>query len=231
MVYARNITRPRDVEVRRHKAMRKIHLLAVPALLSLLAGCGIFPTQAGYQQMILTWRGATKNALIERWGPPDQDYPMGSNTEQLIYNRSRTITLPGQTTMQPVTTYNQGTVGGFAQNGFNQTQINGSYSGTSTTYVPQTTAPTTFYKQCQTRFTLIDGRIAHASYEGNDCRAVERKTPQAAIELAPTPAQARAADPNWSADSQASDDARLSGMAAGAALVKDRAASAAGVPQ
>jgi len=86
------------------------------------------------------------------------------------------------TTYQAQRTYDNGTVSAVSSNG---NYVNGSYNGTSTTYVPHTSDPTVIAQHCVTRFTADSaGRITSWSWQGNSCRAVAPKKPAAP---APTP--------------------------------------------
>jgi hypothetical protein len=146
--------------------MRLIALLT----LSLLSGCA---TTAGYEAMLSTWVGDSEDNLVSKWGPPQSSYPLSNGGRVLQYGRSGNIVIPGMTTYQPVTTYNSGTVSGYGTDGG---YVNGTYNGTATTYVPQTSEPIVIAQRCTTRFTVnSDGRITNWSWEGNACRAVAPK--------------------------------------------------------
>jgi hypothetical protein len=138
----------------------------------LLAACA---TTEGYQAILQTWVGDSTDHLVSVWGVPQQEYRQNGGGKVLQYERSGQIVLPGQTTYQAQTTYTNGSVSAVGLNG---NAVNGSYNGTSTTYVPQTSAPTVIATQCVTRFTAdANGRITSWSWQGNSCRAVAPKTP------------------------------------------------------
>ncbi len=114
-------------------------------------------TTQGYEAVLNTWIGDSSDHLVAVWGVPQQSYPTRDGGVILQYQRSGQIVLPGVTNYHPVTTYNDGSVYGTTWNGV---QVNGSYNGTSTTYVPQTLGPVVIPQACATRFTVdAGGRI------------------------------------------------------------------------
>lgn len=126
-------------------------------------------TTQGYEAVLNTWIGDSSDHLVAVWGVPQQSYPTRDGGVILQYQRSGQIVLPGVTNYHPVTTYNDGSVYGTTSNGV---QVNGSYNGTSTTYVPQTSGPVVIPQACATRFTVdAGGRITNWSWQGNACRA------------------------------------------------------------
>jgi hypothetical protein len=164
----------------------KMPRAAAPILLgALLSACA---TTAGYEAVLNTWVGDTSDHLVAVWGVPQQSFRTRDGGVILQYQRTGQIVLPGVTTYHPVTTYNNGTVNSTTSNG---TQIDGSYNGTSTTYVPQTSDPIVIPQACATRFTVdASGRITNWSWQGNACRAKAPppgpKTQQAQAPAAPT---------------------------------------------
>jgi hypothetical protein len=148
----------------------------------LLASCA---TTAGYEAVLQTWVGDTTDHLVSVWGIPHQEYRQNGGGKILEYERSGQIVLPGQTTYQAQTTYTSGTVSGVGSNG---NAVNGSYDGTSTTYVPHTSAPTVIQRSCVTRFAAdANGRITNWAWQGNSCRSA---APKKATAPSPTPAAA-----------------------------------------
>lgn len=144
----------------RHKS--KLALVAV-----FLAGCA---TTAGYEKLLNSWVGAKVDDLIMTWGPPANSYPLSSG-RVLEYNSNRNIQLGGYTTTVPQTTYTTGSANVYGTRG----SAYGTYSGTSTTYVQQTTPIQNISMQCITRFTVnSDGIVVNWAWRGNDCRAPER---------------------------------------------------------
>lgn len=146
-----------------------------------LGGCA---TTAGYEAVLNTWVGDTTDHLVSVWGIPQQEYQQNGGGKIFQYERSGQIVLPGTTTYQAQTTYTNGSVSAVGSNG---SSINGSYDGTSTTYVPHTSAPTVIPTQCETRFTAdASGRITNWAWQGNSCRAIAPKAPVVAA-ATPTP--------------------------------------------
>jgi hypothetical protein len=162
--------------------MKSVGLLSVVALVA--SGCA---TTSGYEAVLGTWVGDSADHLVSVWGVPAQQYRLDNGGKVLEYQRSGQIVIPGTTTYQPQTTYNNGNVSGTYSNG---NSVNGSYSGTSTTYVPQTSAPTVIAQSCVTRFTAnAAGRITNWSWQGNSCRSrAPKKAATPVITTTPAPA-------------------------------------------
>jgi hypothetical protein len=141
-----------------------MRILILTTILILVAGCA---TTAGYEAILNTWLGENSDHLVSVWGPPDSEYALRDGGKVLMYAHARTIMLPGFTTYQAQTTYTSGTVSAMGTGGYAQ----GTYNGTSTTYVPQTTAPTPIEMSCTTRFsTDASGRIVNWAWQGNACK-------------------------------------------------------------
>jgi hypothetical protein len=161
------------------ESIARKHTIAFALLSILLAGCA---TTAGYEAVLGTWVGDSTDHLVSVWGIPQQEYRQSGGGKVLQYERSGQIVLPGQTTYQAQTTYTNGSVSGVGSNGY----VSGSYDGTSTTYVPHTSAPTVIERNCVTRFTAdASGRITNWAWQGNACRSAAPKKPTA---VAATPA-------------------------------------------
>ena len=123
----------------------------------LLVGCA---TEAKYRAVLETWIGLPIDRLVSAWGPPHRSFKKQDGRTLYTWSDQRTVMLSGGTTAQ--TTYHTGTV--YGGNGGK------SFSGTSTTYVPN--PPTPLHLSCQTTFeTDRSGKIIHWSYKGNDCRS------------------------------------------------------------
>jgi hypothetical protein len=153
--------------------------IALALMSILLAGCA---STAGYEAVLRTWVGDTTDHLVAVWGVPQQEYGLQGGGKVLQYERSGTIVLPGATTYQAQTTYSNGSVSGYGSNG---NSVNGSYNGTSTTYVPEKSDPIVIAQRCVTRFTAdASGRINRWSWEGNACRSVAPPKPTAPVPVA-----------------------------------------------
>jgi hypothetical protein len=143
-------------------------------LVMLLGGCA---TTAGYEAVLQTWVGDSADHLVSVWGIPEQEYRQNDGGKVLQYKRSGQFVIPGYTTYQAQTTYENGTATVSDTRGNN---VNGTYNSSSTTYVPHTTDPTVIATSCVTRFTTnANGRIIRWSWQGNACRAKEPKKPTA----------------------------------------------------
>ena len=135
--------------------------------LLLLAGCA---TTAGYEKVLSSWVGDNVDHLKSVWGQPDNTTTLSDGGSVLEYNRQRNVQLGGYTTTVPVTTTTSGTANIYG----NRSSATADYSGTSTTYVPQTTPVQNINMQCVTRFTAnSQGTITRWAWQGNDCRAKE----------------------------------------------------------
>jgi hypothetical protein len=140
--------------------MKQFRWVGLVWALVALAGCA---PQEGYREIVQTWIGNSADELVQAWGPPTSSYQLDSGGHVLQYDRSRTVSMGGYTTLTPVTTYSSGTVysGG----------ASGNYSGSSTSYVPVTTPSSTFSVGCVTRFrTSPSGYIEAVDFDGSDCR-------------------------------------------------------------
>ncbi len=136
-------------------------------LAAVLAGCA---TTANYERALNTWVGVNADNLVVSWGPPQNSYTLSDGGKVLEYDRQRSFQTGGGTYTTPVTTYNSGNVNLYGGGGM----VNGNYTGTSTTYVPQRAPVQTWNMRCITRFTVDSNNvIRHWTWEGNDCRARE----------------------------------------------------------
>ena len=152
--------------------MKKIWLLLLSGFL--MAGCATFPereaTTANFERILSSMVGLPEARLIARWGVPRSSYPLSNGAKIIQYEISATAPLGGsETYYTPQTTYHSGSVSTYGRRGYSGY---GSYSGTSTTYVPQTTSVYNVTYFCIWRFTISqDGIAKYWSYEGNYCRA------------------------------------------------------------
>ena len=136
--------------------------------LLLLTGCA---TTAGYEKVLSSWVGQSADHLISTWGTPANSTRLSDGGRVLEYSNQRNIQIGGYTTAVPQTTYHNGTTSIYGNNGGSAT---GNYSGTSTTYVQQTTPIQNIAMQCATRFTVnAQGTITNWAWQGNDCKAKE----------------------------------------------------------
>ena len=134
-----------------------------------VSGCA---TTANYEKLLQTWVGDSEDNLVSKWGPPDSSYALSNGGKVLQYSRSQNIQFGGNTYMAPVTTFHHGTV--TANDGISN--VNGSYSGTSTSYVPKTAPVENVQLNCATRFTVNkNGRITNWAWQGNSCKARDPK--------------------------------------------------------
>lgn len=141
-------------------AMKKRHSLLLLSLPVLVTACA---TTANYERMLNSWIGAPEWEIVAKWGAPQATYPLADGGKVVTYIKSdNTVTIPGVTTTRAVTTYQSGSFSG---------DLKGSYSGYTTTYVPQTSPSTTIRRYCRVDVLIQDGRGKSWSTQGNDCTA------------------------------------------------------------
>ena len=127
----------------------------------LLAGCA---TTANYEVMLRSWVGKSESDLVSAWGQPDSVYQMTGGAKSVRYSRAGSVYIPGQTTVQQVTTNTSGSVYGSAGAA--------NYNAKSTTYVPQQQPGMQINLSCVTEFKIDDhGTIVNWHWQGNDCKA------------------------------------------------------------
>lgn len=152
---------------------------ATSLLVLLLVGCA---TTANYEKLLQSWVGSSADNLVMRWGPPASSYPLSNGGRVLEYSDQRNIQLGGYTTTVPQTTYTTGTANIHGTGG----SANGTYSGTSTTYVQKTTPVQNIAMQCITRFTVdAQGTITNWAWQGDDCKAMNPKTDEPLAKTTP----------------------------------------------
>ena len=133
--------------------MKKLIYLFV--MLMLASGCA---TTAKYEAKLNTWIGTSEDSLIASWGVPDKTYQMRDGKKAIEYRHKNTIQTGGYTYTTPQTTYESGKIG------------DQSYSGTSTTYVTETTPVQKYKLSCKTSFIINNsGKVESWHHEGNNC--------------------------------------------------------------
>lgn len=138
-------------------------------LLLVLSGCA---TTANYENILNSWTGSNVDNLVMQWGPPSNSYPLSNGGRVLEYSNQRNIQIGGYTTTVPQTTYNSGNADVYGTGGSAYV----TYSGSSTTYVQETTPVQNIAMQCITRFTVnAQGIITNWAWQGDDCKAMEPK--------------------------------------------------------
>jgi hypothetical protein len=120
-----------------------------------LYGCA---TIAKYEAKLNTWIGVSEDSFIASWGVPDKTYDMRDGKKAIEYVHKNTVQTGGYTYTTPQTTYQSGTIG------------NETYSGTSTTYVRETTPVQKYKLSCKTSFIINNsGKVESWHHEGNNC--------------------------------------------------------------
>ena len=142
--------------------MTRIALLLC-ATVSIL-GCA---TTGKLDDMLGSWKGQSVDVAIERWGPPDKEYPLQSGGKMLQWTKGGTTVIPGYTYSTPQTTYENGTATANGPNGPAQA----SYNSTKTTYAQQQSSDTTIHFGCTIRLAIdASSRIQSWQYSGNYCK-------------------------------------------------------------
>lgn len=132
--------------------MRKIVFLLVCLG---MAGCA---TTAKYEARLNTYIGQSEDALIASWGVPEKTYELKSGKKAIEFIAKNVYETGGYTYMTSQTTYASGKIG------------DKSYSGTSTTLVPQTEPARKYRMTCKTSFIIgADGRVESWHHDGNNC--------------------------------------------------------------
>jgi len=113
---------------------------------------------AKYEAQLNTWVGQSEDALVAAWGVPNKEYRFGDAKKAISYVRKDTIQTGGFTSIEPQTTYYEGTI------------ENKPYSGTSTTYTRETEPVRTYKLFCKTSFVINKNGIVESwQHEGNNC--------------------------------------------------------------
>jgi len=140
--------------INRGLCMQRIIIVAI----LLISGCATTTdyekaTTANYGKILETWMGSPVDNLVISWGPPQSQYELSDGGKVIEYFNSRSGTIGGYTTNQPITTYN-------------------SDGSTSTTHVPTTSPSYNVQYHCRTTFDVDKyGTIISWRWEGNSCIA------------------------------------------------------------
>lgn len=138
---------------------------AISIVTIFLSACA---TTANYEKTLNSWVGSNVDNLVSRWGPPQRSFMLSNGRQVLEYSRQRNIQIGGYTTITPKMAYHTGTIEIYRPGG----TVEGNYTGTTTTYVQQTTPVQNIAFQCVTRFTVnSQGTVTSWVWEGNDCKA------------------------------------------------------------
>jgi hypothetical protein len=130
-------------------------LIYLFAMVALLSGCA---TTAKYEAKLNNWIGASEDSLVAAWGVPNKTYNLPDGKKAIEYVHKETIQSGGYSYATPQTTYQSGTIG------------NKPYSGTSTSYVIETTPVQNYKLSCKTSFIINNsGKVESWHHEGNDC--------------------------------------------------------------
>ena len=122
---------------------------------------------ASHENTLQRWVGASSDQLVSAWGPPSSEYNLNNGGKVLEYVKVNNVAVSGYTYKQPVTTFQNGAVSAYGNNG----SVQGNYNGTSTTYVQRQTPSLNITMWCKTRFTVDSkGKIINFAWEGNACK-------------------------------------------------------------
>lgn len=126
-----------------------------------LLGCA---TEKGYQAYLNTWQGADTLALIRAWGPPEQIYSLEGH-DFYVYNREAYESNPNYPhtcpDLQKIDKDDSDFIRDFKRDQ-NEKIIKQCIND-------RQTQSREIHYQCKTTFEVVDGKVIHYKYEGNDC--------------------------------------------------------------
>jgi hypothetical protein len=134
-------------------------LLAAITLASALSAC---VSAEGYRQHMNLMVGASTDAVLVDWGPPQSRTPMSEGRELWSYAKTIVEDRAGywrDDTREVKRTYTD-------KDGVERTE-------TITETFPVWEPPQTFRSQCTTRFVMASGRVQDVSFDGEGCVAEE----------------------------------------------------------
>lgn len=134
--------------------------IAMAALLG-LAACA---TEEGYRQHMGLLIGASSDALLVDWGPPQSRTPMSSGRELWSYTKTTVDERAGYWRDEQRQVTRKIT----DKDGKEKTE-------TITENFPVWEPPQTLRSVCTTRFVLAGGHVENVSFDGNACVAEELK--------------------------------------------------------
>jgi hypothetical protein len=118
-------------------------------------GCATPASRAAdYEKALAPWQGASEEALVARWGPPQAQ-------EQIGHGRWLTYVVRSTAPPAPTVAFS---IGGFGFGG-GRTAVGGGVG--AAVPVGQPAAPT-----CTTRFLIEDGKVSSWTFEGAGCGAL-----------------------------------------------------------
>lgn len=145
--------------------MFKVRMIVLSSVALVLTAC--IATTAEYKKRVQELVGTHVDHLVMQIGPPDKTHKMTNGDTMYEYVRTGTRTGGGYTYTTPKTTTHSGTA--YGSGGY------GSYSGTSTTYVTETTPTYTVNLHCRTRFIIdAEGWVKSGTFRGNSCKTKPR---------------------------------------------------------
>jgi hypothetical protein len=134
-------------------------LLAAITLASALSAC---VSAEGYRQHMNLMVGASTDAVLVDWGPPQSRTPMSEGRELWSYAKTTVDDRAGywrDDTREVKRTYTD-------RDGVERTE-------TITETFPVWEPPQTFRSHCTTRFVMASGRVQDVSFDGEGCVAEE----------------------------------------------------------
>ena len=145
--------------------MRRTVFCLVAALL--LVGCA---TSAHFQEKMNGFLGQHESVLVGHYGPPQAVYTLSDGSKVVQYTRGSQVAIPGAVYTTPVQTITTGSMR--SGRPYQMTQVAGTYTATSTTYVPQQAPATVLSLSCTVNFTLsANGTVTNWASSGNQCVA------------------------------------------------------------
>lgn len=138
----------------------QIHFIAAAALL----GLGACATEEGYRQHMGLLLGASSDALLVDWGPPQTRTPMSSGRELWSYTKITVDERAGYWRDEQRQVTRKIT----DKDGKEKTE-------TITENFPVWEPPQTLRSVCTTRFVMAGGHVENVSFDGDACVAEELK--------------------------------------------------------
>ena len=136
-------------------------LVTIAVLAASLAGSGCVSAE-GYRQHMGLLRGASSDAILVDWGPPQSRTPMSDGRELWSYTKTISDDRAGywrDDTREVKRVYRD-------RDGVERSE-------TITETFPVWVPPQTFRSQCTTRFVMADARVETVSFDGDGCVAEE----------------------------------------------------------
>ena len=135
--------------------MQTAATIATVTIAALLAACASNNARSdSYDAWLAQWQGASEQALLARFGPPNAEEQVSPTSKRMTYVLAR----PGAYSAGPTIGLS---IGGFGIGGGGRTAVGGAVGVTA----PLSTTPAT----CTTTFVLEEGKVVSWASEGPAC--------------------------------------------------------------